>query len=139
MRPDAMAQGLHWLEKARDDRRGAQILYEKANCHLACFVARQVAEGAIKAFLLAQGEELVFGHSVEALSRWAARYDGDFEELREAAALLDAYYVPTRYWDGLPDSIPAQVYRQHAAEEALRMADQVLDLVRCKLDGPGNE
>ena len=34
---------------------------------------------------------------------------------------------------GLPDSIPARVYNQRAAEETLHMADQVLALVGQKL------
>jgi HEPN domain-containing protein len=94
---------------------------------------QRVAEKALKAFIYAQGEELVIGHSVEALSRWAAEFDTDFEQLRGTVAPLDGYYVPTRYPNGLPDSIPARVYTQGAAEDALRMADQVLQTVQQKL------
>jgi HEPN domain-containing protein len=133
MKPDALAQGMRWLEQAEADRQGAQLLFDGGSYHLACFVAQQVAEKAIKAFLYAQGEEFVIGHSVEALSRWAAEYDTDFEILRETAAPLDGYYVPTRYPNGLPDSIPARVYTRGAAEETLRMADCVLEAVRLKL------
>ena len=53
--------------------------------------------------------------------------------MREAVAPLDGYYIPTRYPSGLPDSIPAHVYTRKAAEETLRMADQVLEVVRRKL------
>ena len=133
MKPDAIAQGLRWLEPAEADRQGAKLLFDGASYHLVCFVAQQVAEKALKAFLYAQGEEVVIGHSVEVLSRWAAEYDADFEALREAVAPLDGYYIPTRYPNGLPDSIPARVYTRGAAEDTLRMADQVLDLVRQKL------
>jgi HEPN domain-containing protein len=45
-------------------------------------VAQQVTEKAIKAFIYAQGEEFVIGHSVEALCRMAATFDPDFETLR---------------------------------------------------------
>ena len=137
MKPDAMAQGLRWLEQAEADRRGAKLLFDGASYHLTCFVAQQVAEKALKAFLYAQGEEVVIGHSVEALSRWAAEYDADFAVLREAVAPLDGYYVPTRYPNALPDSIPARVYTRSAADDTLRMADQVLDLVRKKLRTQG--
>jgi HEPN domain-containing protein len=92
-----------------------------------------VAEKALKAFLYARGEEVVIGHSVEALARWGAEYDADFVSLREQVAPLDGYYIPTRYPNGLPDGIPAQVYTRRAADETLDMADQVLDLVRRKL------
>jgi HEPN domain-containing protein len=135
MKPDARAEGLRWLEQAQADRRGAQLLLDGESYHLACFVAQQVAEKALKAFLYAQGEEFVVGHSVEVLSRWAAEFDADFEQLREAIAPLDGYYVPTRYPNSLPDSIPARVYTRKAAEETLRMADQALLAVQRKLQG----
>jgi HEPN domain-containing protein len=133
MRPEAAAEGRRWLEQAEADRKGAQLLLDGGSYHLACFVAQQVAEKALKAFLYAQGEEVVLGHSVEALSRWAAEYDPEFVTLREAVAPMDAYYIPTRYPNGLPDSIPARVYTRSAAQEALRMADEVLATVRRKL------
>ena len=82
MRPETLTNARRWLEQAEADRHGAQLLYDGASFHLACFVAQQVAEKALKAFLYAQGEEIVIGHSVEALSRWAAEYDRDFEALR---------------------------------------------------------
>jgi HEPN domain-containing protein len=135
MRPDARSEGLRWLEQAEADRRGAQLLFEGQSYHLACFVAQQVAEKALKAFLYAQGEEFVIGHSVEALCRWAVEFDADFEPLREQVAPLDGYYIPTRYPNGLPDSIPARVYTRRAAEETMAMADQVLLLVQQKLRG----
>jgi HEPN domain-containing protein len=134
MQLDPMARGRRWLEQAQADRQGAQLLLDGGSYHLACFVAQQVAEKALKAFLYAAGEEVVIGHSVEALARWAAEYDEAFEILRQAVAPLDAYYIPTRYPNGLPhDSIPARVYTRSAAEETVRMADQVLDLVQDEL------
>jgi HEPN domain-containing protein len=134
MKSEAKREGLRWLEQAEADRKGAQILLNGGSYHLACFVGQQVAEKAIKAFLYAQGEEFVIGHSVEALCRWASEFDKDFEMLRENIAPLDGYYIPTRYPNSLPDSIPARVYTLRVAEEVLRMADAALDLVRKKID-----
>ena len=133
MRLDAAAQGRRWLEQAQADRHGAQLLYQGASYHLACFIAQQVAGKALKSFLYAQGEEVVIGHSVEVLCRWAAEYDAAFEALRERVAPLDAYYIPTRYPNSLPDSIPARVYNRTSAEETIAMADAVLDVVQSKL------
>ena len=61
MRRDARTEGLRWLEQAEADREGARLLFEGGSYHLACFVAQQVAEKAITAFLYAQGEEFVIG------------------------------------------------------------------------------
>lgn len=133
MKRDPLTEGLRWLEQARADRTGAQLLFDGGSYHLACFVGQQVAEKALKAFIYAQGEELVIGHSVEALCRWAARFDADFESLRGEVAPLDAYYIPTRYPNGLPDSIPARVYTRPVAEEVLRLTDLVLELVQQRL------
>ncbi len=133
MKRDAKSEGLRWLEQAQADRHGAHLLFEGGSYHLACFVAQQVAEKAVKAYLYAQGEEFVIGHSVEALCRWAAEKDADFEALRQKVAPLDAYYIPTRYPNGVPDSIPARIYTQPIARETLRMADEVLSLVQQKL------
>ena len=63
----------------------------------------------------------------------AATFDPDFETLRAAVAPLDGYYLPTRYPDSLPDSIPARIYTRVVAEEALRLTDQALHLLRTKL------
>jgi HEPN domain-containing protein len=133
MRLDAHNQGERWLAQAEADRHGAQLLFDGQSYHLACFVAQQIAEKALKAFLYAQGEEFVTGHSVESLARRAAEYDPDFAALRDDIAPLDAYYIPTRYPNGLPDSIPARVFTRTAAEETLRMADHALAFVTARL------
>ena len=137
MKRDPLAEGLRWLEQAEADRKGAQLLLDGGSYHLACFVGQQIAEKALKAFLYAQGEELVVGHSVEALARWAAEFEDDFEPLRETVGPLDGYYIPTRYPNGLPDSIPARVYNRTTADEVLRLADLALHHVRSKLCGGG--
>jgi HEPN domain-containing protein len=133
MRRDPRAEGLRWLKQAEADRKGAQLLFDGQSYHLTCFVAQQIAEKAVKAFIYTQGEEFVIGHSVEVLCRWAAQFDAEFEKLREAIAPLDGYYIPTRYPNSLPDSIPALVYTRKAAEDTLQLADRALTLVKKKL------
>lgn len=133
MTPEAQAEGRRWLAQAEADRQGLRLLFDGQSYHLACFVAQQVAEKALKAFLYAQGEELVIGHSVEALCRWAAEFDPAFEALRLEIAPLDGYYIATRYPNGLPGSIPALVYNRQAAELTMGMADQALTAVRERL------
>ena len=139
MKLEPQTQGRRWLDQAEADRHGAQLLFDGESYHLACFIAQQIAEKALKAFLYAQGEEVVVGHSVEALSRWAAEYDSSFASLREAVSSLDGFYIPTRYPNGLPDSIPAHVYTRTAAQEALRLADRVLDHVRRLIETPSEK
>lgn len=133
MKRTPLEEGKRWLDQARADLRGGEVLLTAESYHLACFVAQQVVEKALKAFLYAQGEEFVIGHSVEVLAGQAAEYDPAFEDLRLQVAPLDGYYVPTRYPSSLPDSIPARVFGRHNAEEALALARMALDLVARKL------
>lgn len=96
---------------------------------MVCFLAQQIAEKAFKALLYATGETAVLGHSVEDLGRRASEKAPALEEVREAAAELDVYYVPTRYPNGLPENIPARVFGQGSAERALDTARRVVEAV----------
>ena len=73
MRRKPLEEGLRCLRQAQEDLHWAQHLAEQGAYHLACFLAQQVAEKAIKGFLYGQGEEIVLGHSVERLCASAAR------------------------------------------------------------------
>ncbi len=126
-------EGRRWLEQATEDLKWAHHLVREGAYHIACFLAQQVAEKALKAFLYAQGREIVLGHSVERLCREAAQYQGAFATNAQRWALLDGYYVPTRYPNSLPGSIPARVYSREAAEEAAQLAQEVVDAVRERL------
>ena len=64
MRRSALEEGMRWLEQAEEDQRWAKDLAERGGYHLACFLAQQVGEKALKAFLYAQGEEIVLGLSL---------------------------------------------------------------------------
>lgn len=106
------------------------MLAEQGAYHLACFHAQQVAELALKAFLYAQGEEIVLGHSVERLSASAAAYNPEFGERAKSWSVLDGYYVTARYPNSVPDSIPARVFTRDAAMTALGLAREVVNFVR---------
>lgn len=122
-------EGLRWYEQAEADFKGAQVLYDNRVYHLACFICQQVAEKALKGFLYSRGEEIVTGYSVERLATWCAEFSDKFRDLREEIAPLDAYYIPTRYPNGLPDGIPARVFTEKVARDALRLAGLTLQVV----------
>ncbi|MGC8873285.1 MAG: HEPN domain-containing protein [Chloroflexia bacterium] len=124
------------MEQARADLEGAEALLAARSVHRECFVAQQVARKALQAFLYAQREKLVLGHSVEVLAARAAEYDPTFGGLREEIASLNGYDIPTRYPNGLPDSIPARVFGARNAEEALRIAREALDFVTARIVNP---
>ncbi len=133
MRSRASKEGLRWLRQAQADLGWTRHLAEEGAYHLACFLAQQVSEKALKAFLYAQGQEIVLGPSVERLSRAAAAFDAEFEARARTWSVLDGYHVPTRYPNGLPGGIPADVYTEQAAQDALALADDVVSFVAGRL------
>jgi HEPN domain-containing protein len=128
MRKGALEEGRRWVEQAKEDLKWAKELARLGGYHLACFLAQQVAEKALKGYLYGQGEEIVLGHSVERLCEIASSYDPRFSEKRNTWATLDAY-LPTRYPNAVPDSIPARIYTESVAKEAVSLAEEVVHFV----------
>jgi HEPN domain-containing protein len=135
MRHEPIAEGLRWLEQARHDLRWAADLAERGGYHIACFLAQQVTEKALKGFLYASGEETVIGHSVQRLGADVAIRDETFAEPARRWAALDGYYIPTRHPNGLPDSIPALVFSREAAASAVALAREAVELVTDRIAG----
>jgi len=139
MRNDPHDEGRRWLDQALVDLGWTKHLFEQGASYLVCFLAQQTAEKALKAFLYAQGEEVVLGHSVRRLCERAAVYDKRFAAYIDDWGILDSYYVPTRYPNGLPDDIPANVYNREAAEHALQLAEATVALVEAIFSEKGSE
>jgi HEPN domain-containing protein len=121
--------GWLWLDQATEDLRWARHLAKEGGHYLACFLSQQVAEKALKAYLYSRSEELVIGHSVEALCRRVRQYLPDLGDRCEAWQFLDNYYATTRYPDALPGSLPARVYNRRAADEAVTTAADVVQAI----------
>ena len=135
MRRDPLGEAERWLAQAAADLHWAAPLEREGGYHLACFLSQQVTEKALKAFLYAQGEEIVLGHSVERLCAAAAAYLPEFAEKAQRWSLLDGYYIPTRYPNSLPDGIPANVYTAEAAKGAVALAEEAVGWIRQLLEG----
>jgi HEPN domain-containing protein len=117
-----------WLTQAQHDLRAAVLNRRESFPEIACFLAQQAAEKALRAFLYAQGEQVVTDHAVHLLVRACASYNPAFATLEEACRSLDQYYLPTRYPDSLPGGVPHEVYTDAQAREATRLAQQLVDL-----------
>ena len=66
---------------------------------------------------------------MDRLCELASSYDPRFSEKRKTWATLDAYYVPTRYPNAVPNSIPARIYTESVAKEAVILAEEVVHFV----------
>ncbi len=134
MRRSPRAEAERWLEQAEADLGWTRRLRDEGAHHLACFLAQQVAEKALKAVHYADGAEIVLGHSVARLCSEAGARHPELAAGCARWAVLDTYYVATRYPNGLPDSIPARVYTAEEAARAVALAEEVVAAVRAVLE-----
>ncbi|MCX7667609.1 MAG: HEPN domain-containing protein [Atribacterota bacterium] len=129
MRKGPRDEGQRWLEQAKEDLKWARELLAKGGYYLVCFLSQQVGEKALKAYLYAQGEEIVLGHSIGRLCEAAGMFNPLFLEKGKRWIILDSYYIPTRYPNGLLENIPARVYTEEAAQSAVTLAQEVVEVV----------
>jgi HEPN domain-containing protein len=125
-----------WWRQARRDLESAEINAQHARHEVVCFLCQQAAEKALKAFLYAQGESPVLGHSLLDLTRRAGTYVAHFQELREPAKTLDGYYIPSRYPNGLTDDVtPADFFDANDGARAIAAARAIIEVVQRNLPG----
>ncbi len=123
-----------WFEQASEDLISAKILFEHERYYLVCFISQQIVEKALKSVIYFNKEDLVLGHSVKKLADWAGTFDNRFSKLGEDVSFLDSYYIPTRYPNGLPDGIPAEIFNKKAANDALDLAKTTIEIVKSYLN-----
>ena len=121
-------QAERWLQTAVEDLQAARVLFANGIYASACFHAEQCGEKAVKALWFLEDLD-PWGHSIlKLLQEFPRRSElPDEDTWYQHASLLDKFYVPTRYPNGLPDLTPGQVYTQEDAERALRAAEALLE------------
>ncbi|AEH51469.1 HEPN domain-containing protein [Pseudothermotoga thermarum] len=114
-----------WYEQGKRDFDKAKLDLEHKFYEWACFTAQQAAEKVLKALALKLGINL-WGHSLGEILKLLSRQISISEDLLEKAKLLDLYYIPTRYPNGLPGGIPAEYFSEKQAKEAIDAADTII-------------
>ena len=124
-------QAERWLQTAEEDLRAAQTLLDHGIYAQACFYAQQSGEKAVKALWYVIDAD-PWGHSVQRLITEFPRQADipDRDGWIRHGALLDQFYIPTRYPNGLPDLTPGQVYRQEDAARGLEAARTLVTACR---------
>jgi HEPN domain-containing protein/predicted nucleotidyltransferase len=133
MKRDSMVEGRRWLEQAQNDLAAARHVQAGGFYAWACFLAQQVAEKALKAYLYAQGERRVRGHAIQELIDACLARDQEFTSLADRVDALDRYYIAARYPNGLPGGTPSRVYKAKDAQEALALAEETLAFIARKI------
>lgn len=128
---DPRGDAARWLAFAGEDLRVAEWALSADIFNQTCFHAQQAAEKSLKACVAVAGEPLLRTHLiVDLLGALPASARVVFQEMSSQLGRLDQLYVPTRYPDAVPGTLPEGLpFRSHA-EEALAVARRCVDEAR---------
>lgn len=127
--PAIKADPQKWLKFCDEDLRAADSTLRDGVFSAACFHAQQAVEKAIKAILLTKTGRVPRDHSVLHLAE-TSKDEELFEHHKEQLAFLDKFYVPTRYPDALPGSLPEGLPNKNDAEKAVTSAKGIVESVK---------
>ncbi|PYM96557.1 MAG: DNA-binding protein [Candidatus Rokuibacteriota bacterium] len=127
MKPQPRAEAERWLAQARSELAFARVGLREGFYAQACFHCQQSGEMALKALHYLAGARFVPGHSLVELLAPLVEKHPSLATLRAAAARLDQLYIPTRYPNGLPGGVPAEVFSEPQTREAIAEAARFVD------------
>lgn len=114
-----------WFKMAKKDLQSAKILFEhEADYGIVCFHCQQAAEKFLKGYLVKQTGMVQEGHSVVKLCRRAVQFEPEFKTFLKDCALLNIYYIETRY----PAEDPLVVLKEDT-EECLKIVDSLIQFI----------
>lgn len=123
-----MNGGDRWLAFANEDLRMAELAMADKLYNQVCFHSQQCVEKAVKALLVHQGKIPPRTHSLIDLLRLLD--PNPLAAIALELQLLDRFYIPTRYPDALPGSLPEGLPDERDADHALVIARQALQRVQ---------
>ncbi|MFZ3167502.1 MAG: HEPN domain-containing protein [Candidatus Methanoperedens sp.] len=124
-----MREAQRWLSQAKSDLEAAKWNAEGKFYAHACFLSQQAAEKALKAYLYSIGKRKLITHSTYTLAKECAQENSVFNSILSICAELDKNYIPSRYPNGLPDSIPSEVYLKQDAQVSINHSEKILEIV----------
>ena len=129
-------EAIRWFKTAEDDLDSAKILKNSGKYAHSCFHSQQAAEKSLKAVWYLSDED-PWGHSIKKLIDDLESLNPSlylkFEPLERVALILDRFYIPTRYPNGLPDITPDVAFDHVDAETCLNHARSIIEVVRSVL------
>ena len=122
-----------WFATAEGDLDTAKILEKNAKYAHSCFHAQQAGEKALKSIWYFIDAD-PWGHSIkmliDGLEEENKEYYREMQKLERFGSVLDRFYIPTRYPNGLPDMTPEMAFSMEDAETCVGYAQEILDTVR---------
>lgn len=112
-----------WYTKAKEDLRGANILFEHDGIgSMVAFHCQQSIEKALKGYILKNTNELVEGHSLVYLCKKASSINVNIKSYLKDCAFVNQFYVETRY----PADIPTEL-EEEDVKECIAIAQALLN------------
>ena len=121
-----------WLRQAEHDCQHARNSTADGDYDWACFAAQQAGEKALKALVARLGGD-AWGHSLLTLVTALSALEPEVASLREAAIVLDRFYIPTRYPNGFDAGAPQDYFLGTDARQAIEHAEQIIEFIRRRL------
>lgn len=122
-----------WIDRATEDLAVARLVREEGHASHACFLAQQCMEKALKAYLLAKTNTYPRAHKLIDLLAECEKLNDEFARFRDLCIVVDQYYIPTRYPNGVPGSLAGGLPGEQEAAEAVAAADEVLNFVAMRM------
>ncbi len=125
-----------WIREAGNTLRQSKQACENEAYNLACFLAEQTAQKALKAVLYFDGARFINIHSITELLKEISKKRPEFLEFLNEGKKLDQYYLSSRYPDAVAEpAIPSEIFIKDQAEDAAAIAQKIFNAGRGKIIG----
>ncbi len=122
-----------WLDKATEDLIVARLVLQEEHTAHACFLSQQCIEKSLKAYLIAKTNDHPRVHKLVDLLDKCVAIEPGFAQFLSDCTRVDQYYIPTRYPDGVPGSLPEGMPSKTQAAQAITAAEQIMQFVAGQL------
>lgn len=119
-----------WLNFAKEDLRAAEVSINENLHNIVCFHSQQAAEKSIKALYLYYFDTIPKTHDLEAILNKLKEKSAKLSKFEEEFRFLNKFYVPTRYPDALPGSLPEGLPDKNDAQKASNFAKEILQFIK---------
>lgn len=121
-----------WIFLAESDLKAARIVLQEEIYHTACFHAQQAIEKSLKAILRHRQKIVPKTHSLAKLAHEVEK-SGNIALNENDLIFVDQFYIPTRYPDTLPGSLPEGLPTKKDAEKAIHVAQTVFAITKKRI------
>ncbi|OGK22152.1 hypothetical protein A2866_06760 [Candidatus Roizmanbacteria bacterium RIFCSPHIGHO2_01_FULL_39_8] len=117
-----------WLFFATSDIKSAEASFKANIHHNACFHSHQAAEKTLKALYIHQNQIIPKVHDLLYLLNKSKNKE-KLLGLKKELNFLNQFYIPTRYPDVLPGSLPEGLPDKKDAQKAIKYAKEIVNFI----------